>query len=202
MRRRAALLVALAAACLCVAARAEPVAQTGPQQLVAAARKQVGVTVAYDPNYTKIAFPMGDVPRERGVCTDVIVRAYRDALGVDLQALVNRDMRGNFKAYPHNWGLPGPDASIDHRRVPNLQTFFARQGASLPVTTAKADYLPGDVVSQMLPGHLPHIVIVSDEKGATGAPLVIHNIGRGAKEEDSLFEYEVTGHYRYAPPRQ
>jgi uncharacterized protein YijF (DUF1287 family) len=169
------------------------------RRLVGAARAQIGVTLAYDPAYTKIAFPGGDVPRERGVCTDVVIRAYRDAFRLDLQALVNRDMRKSFSSYPKRWGLGAPDPNIDHRRVPNLQAFLARQGASLPVSAAAQDYAPGDLVTQMLPGDLPHIGVVSDAKHASGAPLVIHNIGAGAREENTLFAYRLTGHYRFAP---
>jgi uncharacterized protein len=167
-------------------------------RLVAAARKQVGVTLTYDAAYSRLDYPGGDVPRERGVCTDVLVRAYRDGLGVDLQVLVHEDMRRDFSAYPALWGLKKTDRNIDHRRVPNLQAFFKRAGAALAVSKNGADYLPGDVVSQMLPGNLPHIGIVADELSSDGSrPLVVHNIGAGARLEDVLFSYEITGHYRY-----
>ena len=169
--------------------------QAAAQKLVAAARRQVGVTTAYDPAYSKLDYPGGDVPRERGVCTDVIVRAYRDGLGLDLQVLVHEDMRRAFSAYPPLWGLKRTDRNIDHRRVPNLQAFFKRAGAALANGT---DYQPGDIVSQMLPGNLPHIGIVADERTADGArPLVVHNIGAGARIEDVLFAYPATGHYRF-----
>jgi uncharacterized protein len=175
-------------------ADAEPLAK----KLVAAAEQQVGVTLHYDPAYTKLSYPLGDVPRERGVCTDVIIRAYRDGLGIDLQKIVHEDMRKAFAVYPKNWGLKKPDRNIDHRRVPNLQTFFKRRGASLRVSTVAADYRPGDVVSQMLPGNLPHIVIVSHRANSDGTrPMVVHNVGAGARSDDSLFSYEITGHYRY-----
>lgn len=168
------------------------------RKLVTAARAQVGVTLTYDPAYSRLAYPGGDVPRERGVCTDVIVRAYRDGLGIDLQVLVHEDMRQAFSAYPSLWGLKKTDRNIDHRRVPNLQTFFKRAGASLAVSDSASDYLPGDVVSQMLPGNLPHIGIVVDERSADASrPLVVHNIGAGARLEDVLFAYPITGHYRY-----
>lgn len=167
--------------------------------LVAAAMKQIGVTVSYDAAYTKIHFPNGDVPRERGVCTDVVIRAYRDAFGLDLQARVNADMRAHFSLYPKLWGLSGPDANIDHRRVPNLRTFFARMGAGLPASDNFDDYLPGDLVTHALPDGRPHIVLVSGRKAASGAPAVIHNIGAGAKLEDTLKEFRITGRYRYAP---
>ena len=167
-------------------------------RLVAAARRQVGVTLTYDPSYSRLDYPGGDVPRERGVCTDVIVRAYRDALDIDLQVLVHEDMRRAFFAYPPLWGLKKTDRNIDHRRVPNLQAFFKRAGAALDISANGADYRPGDIVSQMLPGNLPHIGIVADERTPDGArPLLVHNIGAGARLEDVLFAYPVTGHYRF-----
>lgn len=168
------------------------------QKLVAAARRQVGVTLTYDAAYSRLDYPGGDVPRERGVCTDVIVRAYRDGLDLDLQVLVHEDMRRAFSAYPPLWGLKKADRNIDHRRVPNLQAFFKRVGAALATSRDGDDYRPGDIVSQMLPGNLPHIGIVADERSADGArPLVVHNIGAGARLEDVLFAYSITGHYRY-----
>jgi uncharacterized protein len=157
----------------------------------------VGVTLTYDPAYSRLPFPGGDVPRARGVCTDVLIRAYRDAFGVDLQALVNADMRRAFGAYPRRWGLRRPDVNIDHRRVPNLQTFLSRKGAARTVTGNVADWLPGDIFTSMIDGRLPHTGIVSDRRGAGGRPLVIHNIGQGAREEDALFTYPLTGHYRW-----
>jgi uncharacterized protein YijF (DUF1287 family) len=166
--------------------------------LIKAARAQVGVTKYYDPTYRKLNFPGGDVPREVGVCTDVIIRAYRDAFGTDLQWAVNDDMKANFSAYPKSWGLKNPDANIDHRRVPNLQVFFERKGTALPVSKLAKDYQPGDIVTQMLPGNLPHIAIVSDKTSPeTNEPMVIHNIGQGAREEATLFAYKITGHYRW-----
>jgi uncharacterized protein YijF (DUF1287 family) len=173
-------------------------AQTG-EKLVTSARKQIGVTVSYDPAYTALAYPNGDVPNDRGVCTDVVIRAMREGLAKDLQKLIHEDMRGNFAVYPKNWGLSRPDRNIDHRRVPNLKTWFKRQGYQLPLTDARdpAKFLPGDLVTCTVPPHLPHIMIVSDKKSAEGVPLVIHNIGRGAQEEDVLFTYPLTGHYRW-----
>ncbi len=172
-------------------------AATDAQRLVAAARRQIGVTLRYDPAYTVLAFPNGDVERVKGVCTDVVIRAYRDALGQDLQALVNADMRANFGAYPKNWGLGRPDRNIDHRRVPNLATYWRRQKAAVPVTTDPDDWRPGDMFTQMVGGRLPHTGIVSDRKNTTGTPLVIHNIGGGAREEDALFAHPLTGHFRW-----
>ncbi len=164
--------------------------------LVSAARKQIGVTTRYDPAYVVLAYPGGDVPKERGVCTDVVIRAFR-AQGLDLQRSVHEDMRGHFSRYPQSWGLRGPDRNIDHRRVPNLQTWFARQGWSLTsIGKDASDFRPGDLVTWMLPGNLPHIGIVSDRKGLLGTPLIIHNIGSGTREENMLFVYRITGHYR------
>ena len=175
-----------------------PVSAAGvvPSRLAEAARDQVGVTVIYDPAYVSLEFPGGDIPRDRGVCTDVIVRALRDAWGVDLQVAVNRDMREDFRAYPAFWGLSRPDRNIDHRRVPNLQTLFARIGAEVPLADGPAPYLPGDIVTWTLPGNLPHIGIVSDRRAEDGTPLILHNIGSGAREENILFAYPMTGHYR------
>lgn len=168
-------------------------------KLVKAAESQIGVTLTYDAAYRKIAYPGGDVPREIGVCTDVVVRAYRDGLGIDLQKLVHEDMRKAFSAYPKLWGLASPDRNIDHRRVPNLRTYFQRRGAAVAVSTSGADYKPGDIVSQILPDGRPHIGIVSGWVNDTGmAPLLIHNIGRGTLAEDILFALQITGHYRFA----
>jgi uncharacterized protein YijF (DUF1287 family) len=166
-------------------------------QLLAAARQQVGVTLNYDPAYTAISFPGGDVPREKGVCTDVIIRAYRDALGLDLQALVNADMRAAFGAYPRNWGLAAPDRNIDHRRVPNLRTWFERQHAALPIPGDASGWQPGDIFTSILAKTATHIGFVSDRQGASG-PLIIHNIGSGAREEDALLDWPITGRYRWA----
>jgi uncharacterized protein len=165
--------------------------------LVDAARRQTLAPVTYDGTYARINYPMGDVPADRGVCTDVVIRAYR-AIGIDLQVLVHEDMRANFTSYPRLWGLSRPDTNIDHRRVPNLQKFLERANARVVDAGGVAGFLPGDLVTWMLPGNLPHIGIVSDRRAAgTSRPLVIHNIGAGPKEEDMLHAYPVTGHYRY-----
>jgi len=169
-----------------------------PDDLVKAARTQVGVTISYDPAYRKLAFPGGDVPPDRGVCTDVVIRAYRK-LGIDLQALVNRDMRTAWSAYPKHWGLKSTDTNIDHRRVPNLEVFFRRHGSALPTSERASDYKPGDIVTWLVPPHLPHIGIVADERSANGTPLIIHNIGAGTQVEDILFAFKMMGHYRYLP---
>lgn len=166
--------------------------------LVAAARSQIGKTIVYDPSYRSLSYPNGDISIERGVCTDVVIRALRTAFAMDLQQRVHEDMSGHFSLYPQRWGLSRPDKNIDHRRVPNLQTYFNRQGWALPVSGEAGHYLPGDIVTCTVPPRLPHIMIVSDKKNRHGRPLVIHNIGTGAKEEDLLFDYPITGHYRIA----
>lgn len=168
-------------------------------QLVAAARAQVGVTVVYDPSYRGLDYPGGDIPAERGVCTDVVIRAYR-RLGLDLQVAVHEDMKRAWSEYPKLWALSGPDRNIDHRRVPNLVTYFRRMGAALPPGDDPDSYLPGDLVTWRLPSGVPHIGIVSDRR-AGRVPLVIHNIGAGAAEEDVLFGFERTGHFRLDPDR-
>jgi len=173
-------------------------AEEAGRRLVAAAREQVGVTLHYDPAYRRLDYPGGDLPAERGVCTDVLVRAYR-RLGVDLQVLVHEDMQAAWAEYPQLWGLRRPDANIDHRRVPNLATFFARQGERLAVSERAADYAAGGLVTWRLPSGVPHIGIVSDRQAPDGTPLIIHNIGAGAREEDILFRYPITGRYRYLP---
>jgi uncharacterized protein YijF (DUF1287 family) len=176
-----------------------PVAARPPgsaKALIAAARRQVGVTLHYDPAYTRLPFPNGDVPRVKGVCTDVLVRAYRDAFALDLQALLNTDMRAHFAAYPRSWGLRGPDRNIDHRRVPNLATYFRRRGAALRVPAHADGWQPGDIFTSLIGGRLPHIGIVSDRRGPNGW-LVIHNIGAGAREEDALAAHPLTGRFRW-----
>lgn len=171
------------------------------EQLVAAARQRTELNVVYDGSYQSIGYPMGDVADNRGVCTDVVIRSYR-ALGVDLQQLVHEDMTAHFSLYPNLWGLSRPDANIDHRRVPNLQRFFERHGQSfaVPASGRYGELKPGDLVTWMLPGNLPHIGIVSDRFSHDGLrPLIIHNIGRGPKEEDALEVAPITGHYRFLP---
>jgi uncharacterized protein YijF (DUF1287 family) len=191
-------LATLFAGCGQNAAEARPRAAGAiARKLIAAARLQVGVTLVYDPAYSALAYPGGDVPRARGVCTDVLIRAYRDAFGIDLQREVHQDMAAAFSAYPRRWGLTRPDRNIDHRRVPNLQTFWRRQGAHLPVPQRAQDWQPGDIFTSLVGGRLPHTGIVSDRLAANGNPLAIHNIGAGAQEEDVLFAYPLTGHYRW-----
>lgn len=163
--------------------------------LVTAAREQVGVTLSYDPAYRRLSYPNGDVPLNTGVCTDVVIRALRQQ-GLDLQQAVHQDMRANFRLYPKNWGLNRPDSNIDHRRVPNLMTWFKRQGWALPLGQDAERYRPGDIVTWDLGGGLTHIGIISDRQAGSGVPLVLHNIGRGTQEEDILFSFKITGHYR------
>ncbi len=165
-------------------------------KLVAAARWQVGKTLSYDPAYASLKYPNGDIDISKGVCTDVVIRAFRRGLHKDLQKLVHEDMRKHFSAYPKIWGLKHTDKNIDHRRVPNLRTFFKRMGWSIKVTKDAKDYQPGDIVTCLVAGNLPHIMIVSDRKDANGVPLVIHNIGAGTQEEADLFTFKITGHYR------
>ena len=153
--------------------------------------------VTYDPSYFSIDYPMGDAPANKGVCTDVVIRAYRK-LEIDLQQLVHEDMKANFSVYPQKWGLTKPDPNIDHRRVPNLRKFFERKGASLPVTKNAADYKPGDVVTWDIGNGLVHIGIVIDQKSLGGTPLIVHNMGAGQVKENMLFQFIITGHYRYS----
>jgi uncharacterized protein YijF (DUF1287 family) len=166
-------------------------------RVLANALEQVGKTTIYDGSYKRIAFPGGDIPIERGVCTDVIIRAYRH-VGIDLQLLVNQDMLRDFGAYPKLWGLSKPDPNIDHRRVPNLAAFFKRHGETLSVSNRASDYKAGDIVTWRLASGVPHIGLVSG-RTKDGRPLMIHNIGAGAQVEDVLFAYVITGHYRYDP---
>jgi len=163
---------------------------------VESARAQIGKTVLYDSSYQVLDYPNGDLPIDRGVCTDVIIRAMRSTFNLDLQKLLHEDMKMNFSKYPQKWGLKYPDKNIDHRRVPNLQTFFKRRGWSLDISDKAEEYSAGDIVACIIPPNLPHIMIVSDKKNGDGIPLVIHNIGAGVQEEDRLFEFEITGHYR------
>ena len=172
------------------------------ERLSTAALARTEARVVYDPAYVRLAYPGGDVAADRGVCADEIIRVYRAALGVDLQQLVHEDMTAAFDAYPKLWGLTRPDSNIDHRRVPNLETFFRRRGTALPVTDDLADYRPGDVVAWNLRGDrgfLAHIGIVTDRMAPSGRPQVVHNIGAGPKLEDVLFAWPITGHYRWLP---
>lgn len=179
------------------AAAPSPAAEDFVGRVLEGARQQIDVTRIYDGSYRRLDYPCGDVPLERGVCTDVLVRAFRHA-GVDLQTLVHEDMRAAFEHYPQQWGLARPDRNIDHRRVPNLVTFFRRQGASMTPSSRADDYRAGDIVAWRLPSGLPHIGIVAAER-ENERPLVYHNIGAGAKLEDVLFAYPRTAHLRWTP---
>lgn len=180
-------------------ALAEPSLDASTLKIIAAAVAQTKGSVTYDGSYRRIPYPGGDVPANIGVCTDVVIRAYR-AIGVDLQQLVHEDMTAAFSRYPPVWGLRGPDPNIDHRRVPNLQTFFRRRGASLPIPRTAAPVAPGDLMTWMLPGNLPHIGMAIDRRSTDGErPLIVHNIGRGPRIEDALFEFPITGHFRFRP---
>jgi uncharacterized protein len=160
-------------------------------------------TIRYDPAYVRIPYPGGDVPPDTGVCTDEVIRSYR-ALGIDLQKEVHEDMEANFWKYPNHvrWMLMHTDTNIDHRRVPNLMVFFSRKGESLAITQNGPDYNPGDLVTWDLGGGVPHIGIVVDRKSASGRYMIVHNIGQGPKAEDVLFNWKITGHYRYFGPAQ
>ncbi|MBN8649457.1 MAG: DUF1287 domain-containing protein [Caulobacterales bacterium] len=172
-------------------------AQNKAQKLLIAARNQIGITTLYDPNYSKIKYPMGDVPINIGVCTDVIIRAYRDAFGIDFQELIHKDMTNNFSKYPKIWGLKTTDRNIDHRRVPNIATFLRRNNSSLPISQNANDFIAGNIITQDILGR-PHIGIISDKFNLLKTrPLIIHNVGRGTQEEDFLFAYKITGHYRF-----
>lgn len=176
-------------------------------KLAKAAFDRTKENITYDPRYFSISYPMGDIPGDLGVCTDLVIRSYRE-MGIDLQKEVHEDMKKNFSKYPRNWHLKKTDTNIDHRRVPNLQTFFTRKGEKLEVTYDANDYKIGDIVtwnigytpklSKQKKLNIPHIGIVSDKKSVDGKrPLIIHNIGQGPALEDMLFDYKITGHYRY-----
>jgi uncharacterized protein YijF (DUF1287 family) len=187
--------------------------QTNPNQgarrrnftarLVAAAIERTHHSVRYDGAYVKIPYPGGDVPADTGVCTDKIIRSYR-AVGVDLQKEVHEDMTQNFDLYPRKWRwLSGrPDTNIDHRRVPNLMVFFSRKGTSLNLSARTEDYPPGDIQTWDLGGGVPHVGLVVDQKSRESGPrMMVHNIGQGPKREEVLFNWKITGHYRYFGPK-
>ena len=174
-------------------------APTFGQQLSDAAISIIDPSVDYDPAYFSIKYPDGDVPKNKGVCTDVIIRSYRK-LGIDLQKEVHEDMIANFSKYPNleKWGMTKTDTNIDHRRVPNLEVFFERKGIKLPVTQNARDYKTGEMVTWMINDKLPHIGIITSKKSKDGQRnLIVHNVGRGQVLEDCLFEYKIVGHYSY-----
>ncbi|MEM7549681.1 MAG: DUF1287 domain-containing protein [Bacteroidota bacterium] len=171
---------------------------TFPSKLSDAAIQLTEEKVVYDPSYFSISYPNGDVPKGKGVCTDVVIRAYRK-LGIDLQKEVHEDMKENFKLYPKNWGLQSTDRNIDHRRVPNLMMFFSRHGEEKAKSTKAEDYRVGDIVCWNLGGAIIHIGIVVDKKSRDGKRnMIVHNIGRGQVMEDILFDYKIIGHYSYS----
>jgi uncharacterized protein YijF (DUF1287 family) len=170
--------------------------EPNPPPLVKAARSQIGKTLFYDASYTKLEYPNGDVPLYKGVCTDVVVRALRKSHKLDLQKYMHEDMLGHFGNYPQRWGAKKPDKNIDHRRVPNIRRYFERQGYALPVTSNQKDYQAGDIVTCTFGDNKTHIMIVSSRKSRMGRPYVIHNEGLGTRENDKLFAYTLTGHYR------
>ncbi len=173
-------------------------AQTGfAGKLADAATTLTSQRVTYDPAYFTIPYPNGDIPADKGVCTDVVIRAYRK-LGIDLQRKVHEDMAANFSLYPNTWGLKKPDTNIDHRRVPNLMVFFSRFGKVKPLSQNAADYQPGDIVCWNLGGNITHIGLVANKRSADGKrPLIVHNIGAGQVLEDCLFNFKIIGHYSY-----
>ena len=153
--------------------------------------------VVYDPGYFSIPYPNGDIPSDKGVCTDVVIRSFRK-LGIDLQKLVHEDMKNNFYVYPKIWGLKKTDTNIDHRRVPNLMVFFERKGSVKKISNKGADYKPGDIVCWNLYGSVTHIGIVINKKSKDKKRfLIVHNIGNGQVIEDCLFNFKIIGHYRY-----
>jgi len=170
---------------------------SGQETIAECAMELTQQSVRYDPSYFSIPYPNGDVPSDVGVCTDVVIRAYRK-LGIDLQKEVHEDMKTNFSVYPKIWGLKSTDKNIDHRRVPNLMTYFKRQGAEKSITQNPKDYLPGDIVCWNLGGAITHIGIVVNQKSKDGERyMIVHNIGAGQVLEDCLFNYTIIGHYRY-----
>ena len=211
MKRAVVVFLFLLTGCTSFSAQVIPAKETSPawqatkqntkitplDKLIAAAIEQVGVTTEYDPAYVKLTYPNGDVPLKTGVCADVIVRAFRQ-VEIDLQKELHEDMQRNFARYPKKWRAKAPDTNIDHRRVPNLMTWFDRQGKALPLSHETKDYWPGDVVAWDLGGGLTHIGLVSALKAdGTNRYLIVHNIGSGAQLEDRLFEWKVIGRYRY-----
>jgi uncharacterized protein len=205
-RKRAAVGRVLLALALCQIASGQAATPASraefTRRLVVAAIERTHHRVRYVSEYLRIPYPGGDVPADTGVCSDEIIRSYR-AVGVDLQKEVHEDMVKNFSAYPNQrrWLLAHPDSNIDHRRVPNLQVFFQRKGESLPITARSEDYAPGDLVTWDLGRNVPHIGIVVDQKSrGSGRYMIVHNIGEGPTMEDVLFNWRITGHYRYFGP--
>ena len=171
-------------------------AKTFEEKLSNAAISIIDESIVYTPDYVSIKYPNGDVPAKTGVCSDVVIRAYRK-LGIDLQKEVHEDMKANFSKYPTKWGLKKTDTNIDHRRVPNLEVFFERKGKKLPVSKNASDYKTGEMVTWMIGGKLPHIGIVTHKKSSNGNPMIVHNVGGGQVAEDCLFSWEIVGHFKF-----
>ena len=169
--------------------------ETKAASLIVHARQQIGVTTLYDPAYVALDYPNGDVSRDRGVCIDVIIRAYREAFEFDFQTHIHQDMAANFRAYPDRWGLTRTDRNIDHRRVPNIETWLQRHGHELPAT----DWQPGDLMTCRVGGSLPHIGILSSQKDAQGRWKAIHNIGLGTLEDSRIWSYSDQRRFRFLP---
>jgi uncharacterized protein YijF (DUF1287 family) len=169
---------------------------TFEEKLSNAAISIIDENVVYTPDYVSLKYPNGDVPTKTGVCSDVVIRAYRK-LGIDLQKEVHEDMKANFSKYPTKWGLKKTDTNIDHRRVPNLEVFFERKGKKLPISKNASDYKTGEMVTWMIGGKLPHIGIVTHKKSSNGNPMIVHNVGGGQVAEDCLFSWEIVGHYSF-----
>ena len=170
--------------------------KTFEEKLANAAISIIDENVVYTPNYVALKYPNGDVPAKTGVCSDVVIRAYRK-LGIDLQKEVHEDMKANFSKYPTKWGLKKTDMNIDHRRVPNLEVFFERKGKKLEVSDNPNDYKTGEIVTWMINGKLPHIGIVTNKKSSDGNPMIVHNVGSGQVLDDCLFSWEIVGHFSY-----
>ncbi len=169
---------------------------TFEEKLSNAAISIIDENVVYTPDYVSLKYPNGDVPAKTGVCSDVVIRAYRK-LGIDLQKEVHEDMKANFSKYPTKWGLKKTDTNIDHRRVPNLEVFFERKGKKLEVSNNPNDYKTGEIVTWMINGKLPHIGIITHKKSIDGNPIIVHNVGGGQVAEDCLFSWEIVGHFKY-----
>ena len=184
-----------------VAASAAPLAQDFGARIALAAEARTRRFVLYDPAYRRLDYPMGDVPDNRGVCVDVVIRALRE-VGVDLQEKVHEDMADHFAAYPNLWGLTRPDPNIDHRRVPNVETYLARAGHELPASQDPTDFRPGDVVTYRIENGLPHAAVVSARTASDGTPLIVHNIGAGTRLEDRLFDWPVHRRFRLTAPEE
>ena len=182
-----------------IAAALQAKAENFSQKLSDAAIERTTLKIRYDPAYIRIPYPNGDVPSDTGVCSDVVIRSLR-ILGIDLQKLIHNDMKANFGSYPNHWSLNRPDGNIDHRRVPNIETYLTRKGMRLPASFAPDDYQPGDIVAWNLKGNsggwLPHIGIVTSQLSADGHPLIAHNIGAGPQLENVLFSWPISGRYR------